>query len=348
MRSTNRGRRAGRRRQQSSLVWVTLSAAAVSLAACRFADLPPPSASAGDPHPVAAFPDDPAGPRGLGTLVVSIAWPERSVHVIPTSTQWIRLQVLKGDTKLVEAQLSRPTGAGGSLTSQASLLLDAGANFDLQADAFRLEASATGDTPIATARRSGVSVKANERTAVTMAMVPALVPTLSSFSPTNGGPGVTLTLVGTFGVSGYYGVDIGGTRGVGIASGSTAILAGVPADAKTGPVSALDDGVPSLPGATFSVLIRLDLAPSAATVSNGAAASFTVPTAVDTASKTIANPTLTRWEVVDPLQPADPLAAATGIGAITSGGLFTAKATGSAWIRVLSGALAATAAIVVK
>jgi len=297
------------------------------------------------------LPDRPgAVERGArGTLSVRLRWPERRVQTIPISTQIIRLRVLKNGVVVSELPISRPSSTNPNQSAQGSLQLDAGTGLTVQAEAFRASPIASGDVPIASASVTGVGIFVNQKTTVTLNLVPVFVPTLTGLSPSNGGPGVAVTLSGAFGGSGYYGMGLAGLISSGRASGG-AIVATVPFRATTGPAIALADGVPSAGGATFSVLAGLGLTPSAGATTVGNTVQFSVPTGTDTSSPslTIANPTITGWDVVDPAQLVSPNAPTRNVGSIDSNGLFTAKARGTVWVRAFSGYLVATASITVN
>lgn len=284
---------------------------------------------------------------GKGTLLVNVLWPKRATQMIPLSTQTIRFRVTKGNNILSEIPLSRPVRNGSPLVAQASLRLDADSGLTIQADAFSTSLVASSDLPIASATLTGVSVVANQRTPVQLSLAPVFTPTLTDFTPKNGGPGVPVTLRGSFGSSGYYGLGIGGVEGYGSLSGSD-VIAFIPSGATTGPLVVLADGVPSSMGATFNVLTRLDLSPLSPVTSTGSPITFTVPTGLDTSSQSIANPTLTAWEVVDPANLNPPGPQPSTVGTISSSGVFTPQATGTAWVRVRSGYLFATASVTVR
>ncbi|MBU6427774.1 MAG: hypothetical protein KGR26_02065, partial [Cyanobacteria bacterium REEB65] len=166
-------------------------------------------------------------------------------------------------------------------------------------------------------------------------------------TPTNGGPGTPVTLTGTFGSSGYYGLKFDGLTAYGSGT-ATAITAGIPAEATaSGPVVALADGVPSSAGQTFALLASLSVTPPSGALSVGSTASLT-PAATDSAGTAVNNPTITTWQVIDPGQINQPFPAASSIGTIDSTGVFTAKAAGTTWVRAWSGNLSATAAVQVN
>lgn len=312
-------------------------AVALALVGCQ-----PPIPGSGLREPVAHAP---AARAEQGTLVVSLSWPRRT-QTIPLSTEAILLRIKKTGTVLQELKLGRPSeGSSGELAAQGSLQLDADTGLEVEALAYQDSNPNELSTPIASASVTGVSVVANQKVPVALHLQPVFVPTLTSFSPTNGGPGVPVRLVGSFGTSGYYGLKIGSVRGAGTLSGSD-VVAYVPTTARTGALSALADGVASTAGGTFSVLASMSLAPATLSLGVGATDSFAVTSALDTEGATVAGPTLTRWEVVDPerlfeLDPTSP------VGTVTTQGVFTAAATGTAWIRVWSGHLAATASITI-
>lgn len=82
---------------------------------------------------------------------------------------------------------------------------------------------------------------------------PQNAPTLTSFSPSSGNIGTTVTLAGTnFGAS--PGVSFNGTLATVITSSSTSITTTVPSGASTGTISVTSNGIPSTSGSTFNVL----------------------------------------------------------------------------------------------
>ncbi|MNY04619.1 hypothetical protein D3C86_1373060 [compost metagenome] len=73
--------------------------------------------------------------------------------------------------------------------------------------------------------------------------------------------------------------------------------------------------------------------------------------ALDTGGQVVSNPTLTRWEVLDPRRLSLPGSASSGVGRIEgigAGAVFTALEPGTAWIVAWSGALCATMSVEVK
>lgn len=297
------------------------------------------------PVPSLAPPQEPAT-RSQGSLNVSIRWPQRELQTIPLSTEIIRLRVSKGGTLITEVPIGRPEATDSALVSQATVHLDAGTGFTVKAEAFRVSPVTEGAVAIAAATVTGMTIIASQQNPVILNLAPVFVPTLTGVSPTNGGPGIPVTLTGAFSNSGSYGLRLGALTST-AASGS-GLTASIPAGALSGPLVALDDGVPSASGTVFSVLARLDVSPASASTAIDSVLQFSVPTGLDTGGLTISMPTVTRWALLDPTRFNLPGSATSNIGSLSQSGLFTAQATGSAWLYVFSGGLAATAAITVK
>lgn len=298
-------------------------------------------------HPIALDPTaNQAIPHelGKGTVSISVRWPSRTIQLIPLSTQTIWLQVKQSDgTVIQECQLSRPDESGGVLVAQTTLPLAAGTGYTVQADAFRDAPASSDSVSIASAVSAPFAVVANQRTPVTLSLGNYFTPTLASFSPSNGGPGVPVTLLGTFGDSGYYGMSIGGAKLN--ASGATdSITANVPDTAVTGAVIAWADGASASLTSTFSVLETIAVSPTTRTTTVASTVSFSVPSAQDTGGLTVNNPTITAWDVVDPADGST----LSSVGTMDGSGVFTAATTGTAWVRAWSGTLAATAAVTVN
>jgi hypothetical protein len=289
---------------------------------------------------------DPTTRAPQGMLSVNIRWPERQTQTIPLSTQTIRLRVSQGDTVLHDLPLGRPEASDSALVSGATLLVDAGTGFTIRADAYRTSPVSSGDVPIASDVQSNVTIHASQKNPVALDLHPVFVPTLTGVSPTNGGPGVKVTLTGSFSDSGSYQMSLSGKK-IQAASGSI-LTAEVPVGASTGAVIVLDDGVPSLPGGTFSVLAALNATASTLVTTVGASVPFSVPTGMDTAGLSIVNPTITRWKLIDPARLSLPGDDTSPIGTLDQDGLFTATATGSAHVYVFSGTLLATLSVTVN
>lgn len=291
---------------------------------------------------VLAPPLEQAPQAGMGTLSLSVRWPKREVQLIPLSANALRLRVSKNGSLVVsDVILSRPSSSEGAAIAQGSVRLNADTGLTVTVEAFREDPIASSSVSVASASATAVTVIANQRTSILLSLSPSFVPTLTSFSPSNGGNGVPVTLTGTFGDSGYYGISVNGAVGGANSGSSTSITAVVPEGATTGPLSAWADGATSSAGATFKVLESLDPLPLTAAASVGGTVQFSVPTATDTLGTQVLNPTVTRWQVVNPLA-VNPIS-----GTVTSNGLFTATATGTAWVRAWSGSLLATMSVTI-
>lgn len=283
--------------------------------------------------------------RPSATLQLGVHWPHRAAQQIPLSAETIWVQVRKGSITLCSLPLRREDGA-----ATASLLLPADTGLSVRADAFRA-GQATTSPPVASAEATGVALRANQRTTVALDLRPQSVPRVTSFSPDNGGPGVMVKLSGSFGDQGPYALALGEARSTATREEGR-LVAPVPVGATSGPLGVVVDGITGGGTATFRVLAHLLIASVPVPVlSVGETCAFSVPRALDTAGQVVLAPTVTRWEVLDPRRLSRPGSSASGIGSLEERGatcVFTATATGSAWIVAWSGALCATASVTVK
>ncbi|MBO9541682.1 hypothetical protein J7643_13925 [bacterium] len=288
-------------------------------------------------------------PAPGGTLLLGVQWPYRAVQQIPLSAETIRVRVRKGETILREVQLSRPE-TGVSRTATASLTLEAATGLVVRAEAFRAGQASTS-VPIASAEATGVGLFPNQRTTVALDLVPQSAPSGLTFTPDNGGPGVTVEVRGAFGDRGPYALALGEARSAAVLNGGV-LRAPVPAGAMSGPLTVLADGIPGTSAQSFRVLSRLVMpaaAPRSLTV--GELLAVSVSGALDTGGQVVSNPTLTRWEVMDPRRLGLPGSVTSGVGRIEglgAGAVFTAVEPGTAWIVAWSGALCATMSVEVK
>lgn len=277
-----------------------------------------------------------------GLLNVAIRWPKRTAQAIPLSTETLRLQVLKDGVVRASVLMNRPGTDTLPLTSVASVRLAAESDLMVEAEALPLG----GGTPLASGSVEGVAIVANQRTNVQLVLNATFVPMLTDFTPKNGGPGVLVTLSGDFGHSGYYGLSLSGLPSDGTMSGGH-LIAPVPNGATTSPLIALADGVSSAPGEEFVTLSGVTLSPQSGTLPVGGTQPFTT-LGVDTASQTVANPTITRWAVIQPTGNLFAKPSPSNVGTITPEGVFTAQAPGSAWVAAYSGLVVATASVTVN
>lgn len=287
-------------------------------------------------------------------VAVTIRWPYRA-QVLPTSAQHLSFQLSGPTSQTMDA--FRPDGT--SPTSTATLSVEVGTGYTLTVQAFD-----NAPTPrlVASGTSSAFDVKANERTNVTITLNAALVPTVTGFSPDNGGPGATVMLYGT-----NFGQDRGLTpgftfNGVPVTvvyppqEGTVSVL--VPLTATSGLILPKVDGVTGTGTGSFTVLKQLGLQPLSVTVASGDSVVFTALATTSADAAFAATPSVT-WSVSAPIKPAafriqaggDQIPeASTGsiaLGTITSQGRFTASATGSAHVTILSGTLIATASVTV-
>ncbi|MBO9541771.1 hypothetical protein J7643_14370 [bacterium] len=281
------------------------------------------------------------------TLQVGLQWPRRETQVIPISADTIWVSVKKGSQTLHTTALKRPD-AQGTQTATRSFQVDAGTGLSVRAEAFRAGQASTS-IPIALAQATGVTLYANQRTIVTLDMAATGASTISSFSPTNGGPGVKVSVAGQFSPSGYYRLVLGPAESAATYKTSQLLEAPVPLGAQSGPLTVYDDGFPSVSAQSFQVLSVLTLLPAGPQhVSPGQPLAFSVPSALDTNGQQVSSPTVTGWLLLDPIS-FEPSA----IGTLdVSGGAATFNAsptaTGTAWLYVRSGSLLATTSVTVR
>lgn len=279
-------------------------------------------------------------------MEVAVRWPLRTTQVIPLSAETIWLRVEKDGEVLQDVLIPRPEEGTESLVATSSFFMDAVTGLQVFAAAFQA-GQATADVPIASDMVAGVDLYPNQRTVVTLDLKPAVKPLVSSFSPSNGGPGAPVVVRGAFGASGYYQLAIGQTRRSGSLDSDGNLVASVPAGALTGPLSVLADGVPSAEAGTFRVLSALALAPFSAKLKPGQQLTFAAA-ALDTKGVAVSSPAITRWELLDPEKFSLPGSPESDIGTLTPEGAFTATSPGVAWIYAWSGYLFATASVTVE
>ncbi|MNY10665.1 hypothetical protein D3C86_1436540 [compost metagenome] len=248
--------------------------------------------------------------------------------------------------QIAEQTLGRPPRDDAEAVAQGTLSLDAASGLTVVAEAFRTNPILSSDLPIASSEEQGVSVVANQKTSLTLVLAPHFTPVLSGFKPDNGGPGVEVTLEGTFGDSPYVGLAIGDKEAIGRVRDGR-IVASVPWNAASGPVMALADGDRSGALGTFRVLKELAFDPARKAFSVGETYEFTVGSATDTAGQAISNPTITRWEALPPGEINSDFPAPSTVASVDDKGVFTALTTGEVAIRVYSGALSAYKTITV-
>ncbi len=298
-------------------------------------------------------------PTAQGTpseVAVTIRWPYRA-QVLPTSAQHLSFQ-LNGPTSQT-TEVFRPEGSAP--TSTATLSVEVGNGYTLTVQAFD---NYPAHRLVASGVSSPFNVLANERTNVTVALNAAFVPSITGFSPDNGGPGIAVEIYGS-----GFGQDRGLVPGFTFGGvpvsvvyppmeGTVSVL--VPMSAVSGPIVPILDGVTGTGSGSFTVLKQLDIFPAELTVASGDVAVFTARATTSADAAFSGTPAVT-WSVSGPLTSApisnyriqgieDGIPDSTGslaVGTIDGQGRFTAQATGSAQIAIMSGTLMATASITV-
>lgn len=298
------------------------------------------------------------GQQVQSEVAVTIRWPYRA-QVLPTSAQHLTF-LLNGPTSQTET-VFRPEGA--SPTSTATLSVEVGNGYVLSVQAYD-----NAPTPrlVASGTSAIFNVKANERTSVTVALAADYVPAVTGFFPDNGGPGATVTVYGTnFGQDRGFkpGFTFGGVPSTVVyppQDGTVSVL--VPMTAVSGIILPRVDGVTGTGSGSFTVLKALGLEPATLTVASGSSVTFT---ALATTSEDVAftaTPSVT-WSLSKPITSLpvtnayriqangdgspDVSTESVSVGSIDQAGRFTASATGSAEISILSGTLMATASVTV-
>lgn len=302
---------------------------ALILASCQGLPTRSPQLSISQPAGVAPQNDQ-------GQVAINIRWPYRA-QVVPTSTQRLHF-VLSGPSPLT-LDVDRPTGTAP--LSTASFAVNAGTGYSLsaQALAYPTPGALTPTLVVASGQSASFNVLANKLTALTLSLNPAIAPSLTSFTPNNGGPGVIVTLSGT---------NLGASRsltptilfGSALATVVSTIddqtaRAAVPAGATSGALTPIVDGVTGSATGSFTVLAALGLQPSAQSIASGSTAAFTA-SATASGGGSFPSPTV-QWYL-----------STSSIGVISQGGTFTSNgSTGSAVVQVYSGSLLATASVTV-
>lgn len=295
------------------------------------------------------------GQQVQSEVAVTIQWPYRA-QVLPTSAQHLTFQ-LSGPTSET-ISVFRPEGS--SPTSVATLSVDVGNGYTLNVQAYdnalRLVASGTS---------AAFNVLANERTNVTVALLPVYAPSITGFSPDNGGPGATVEIYGTNFVlnSGLKpSFTFGGVPATVVyepLEGTVSVL--VPMTAVSGIILPRLDGVTGTGTGSFTVLKDLAISPVSVSLASGSSQIFTALATTSGNVAFTATPSVT-WRVSAPFTSlpinqyriqinGDGLPEGStesiSVGTIDQQGTFTAKATGSTEISIMSGTLLATASVTV-
>lgn len=332
--------------------WKYLSLALLTvLVGCQTPGLRPVIPSTGDSITRTATPGVPS------EVAITIRWPYRA-QVLPTSSQRLSLQLSGPTSQTVD--VFRPEGTAPSST--ATMSVDVGTGYTLRAEAYD---SAPTPRLVASGTSTAFDVRANERTSVTIGLTPVFVPTVTGFSPDNGGPGSTVEVYGT-----HFGQDRGLKPGFtfnGVAAttvyppqeGTVSVL--VPTSATSGLIVPMVDGVTGTGSGSFTVLKQLGISPQSATVASGSSVLFTALATTSENAAFTATPSVS-WTIGAPLsstsvsnyriQAGGDQFPEAGTGSIALGsfdrfGRFTASATGTAYVTILSGTLLATASVTV-
>ncbi len=284
-----------------------------------------------------------------GTLLIAVRWPARppgfGVQVIPLSVNSMRLRVLAaaGGETVASAFLTRPVS--GNPESTVSIEVPGGTGYQVEVKAFRLMSPPADATPVAQGLATDVAISPSTQTEVALTLVPANPPSFTGFTPSNGGPGLPVTLAGTNLDQGVPGVRFGSeAEAVVSASSGTSLVAIVPASALTGQISVVVDGVTATSSSSFVVLQSLELSPAATSdVPVGTNLGLAL-NATDTGGNLVSSPsvTLSFLPILAPGEDDD------GYFATMSGLVFTPNSTGTWVVTAQSGILTGTATVDVE
>jgi hypothetical protein len=268
--------------------------------------------------------------REYGYLNISIRWPKREVQAIPLAANSIVLKMYSGSTLVAGFPLTLTRAAGQStVTSQA--LIPTGTNYRLEARAYAETNPTDANTVLALATQAGIQIKTNELTPIALNLGNPNTPFVGDVSPKNAGWGTTLTVTGSNFATGAQ--VIFNTSASATASfaatfvNSTSLTVNLPSNAVSGPVAVLSNGIYSNNNPTFKAIKSIVVEPTVMpTLLVGNSQTFVAKAYEDLAGTlAIPNPNVT-WS-----------ASPSNLGSITSAGIFTAIAAGSATVTATSG-----------
>lgn len=235
--------------------------ATLCLAAMLTACAPPPvpANSASEPRAQAVDPGYRiVTPAPEGTLQIQIRWPERTVLVVPYSSNAAIISLYDAAGRfMTRATVARPTS--GNLSSQVFFKVKATMGVQVVAKLYRETAPTDNTTPVALGTGT-VDIYANNLNIVPITMTPLVQPAIATLAPSYGGVGCKVLLSGAnFGRTQnlavavtFTGVPASFTR-----LSDTEIEATVPAGAVTGPLELSVDGIRKT--RPFEVVTALDL-----------------------------------------------------------------------------------------
>jgi hypothetical protein len=274
-------------------------------------------------------------------LEVRVVWPERSLQVLPASATEVEVTV----STLANVQLAKP------LKLTRGQQATAGKIERLPAATLKISAVAknAAGAVVASGTRQA-TLEGNKRNAVSLSLIPALMPVITGFSPKAGGPGTSISISGSnFGdAQNPFSLKLGGIAISQSYLDNGTIYATVPSNATTSLFVVTVDGVSSDSVQLFTPVASLDLAAGGSlTMSSGSSLVFTV-TAKDTAQApqpvreapiawSLANVNTGTTGGLLPVSPQlgsfSEASASTGVDGKGTA-KFTATATGSGWVQV--------------
>ncbi|HEY9856865.1 MAG TPA: IPT/TIG domain-containing protein [Stenomitos sp.] len=269
-----------------------------------------------------------------GRVAVTIQWPYRT-QVIPTSTERLRFTLSGPASKTLD--LDRPYGAAP--ISTASLQVDVGTGYTLAVAAYAKQSPSDFEPSklVASGQSDPFDVLVNKVSGVRVALTPNYVPSITGFTPTNGGPGSYVSVFGTgFGATSQELIfRFGGTPASNVYQyGDGTASVRVPDGATSSALVPVVDGVPGLASGSFTVLSSLGITPSTQSVASGNSYVFTAE-ATSSEGSPFVNPAVV-WAL-----------STDSVGTIAQDGEFTAIGTGTVELQIWSGNLLATASVTV-
>ncbi|HBN08256.1 MAG TPA: hypothetical protein DD435_06320 [Cyanobacteria bacterium UBA8530] len=275
-----------------------------------------------------------------GYLSISIRWPQRSIQAIPETTKAIVLKLFKSDG--VAVQLDPQHGkdaltilrATGQATVNLQLMAPTGTDYRLEARAYAETNPTDADTALAMALQSGITIKSNERTGISLNLLDPKTPFVNSLNAPNGGRGSSLNITGQNFEAGALAIfSTSSTATMSVTPlpaniSSTSITVTVPSQAVSGQVGVFSSGIYSTGNPSFKVFSSIVAQPTTPpNLQVGSTQTFTAKAFEPDGVTEVASPVLT-WESGN-----------ITLGTIASSGVFSAVSPGTATVRALSGSV---------
>lgn len=293
----------------------------------------------GSVPPVTAIPAMPAAAGGVssapGTLEIAVRWPQDvpsgyRTQLIRPSTNQITLDVTDSTgNSVATASISRTSAS--STVATTSLAVSAG-SYDISAQAFDSENGTS--TEIGQANAVAIHVLSGGIVPVALTLAPLDAPTISSISVDAGAVGQTVTLTGatfsdytdSFGVAQAPTVYFGRIAAPTTVVSGTELTATVPVGATVGTVSVVMDGATSSTNLPYYVVNGLSMAASKSSWDTTPATECVVLEGATTSLTATYSFALASGDSLSNYPPAPSVAwtAASGVGTVSSSGVFTA------------------------